>query len=181
MIKNFTTSLAFTLTALIVAGCGAGSLLQTGSISKQPAAAAAAPKQATPIDRALYVAATSARAHKCGFYFDPAALRTNFLAAEAGRGTAGDLLTKAGQSYDYTALKVASSIKESDAYCTNARTASIKTSLQNALAGNFDPPVKKVVAQSSGLADLFETDSAGPEKFNKDKIYDPVLNDDERY
>lgn len=179
MIKTITTSFALTLAALSVTGCGAGSLLKTGSVSAQPVAAA--PKPATSIDRALHVAATSARAQKCGFYFDAATLRTSFLAAETARGTTGDVITKAGQSYDYTALKVASTIKQTETYCTKARTASIKTSLQGALAGNFEPPVKKVVAQSSGLANLFETDSAGPEKFNRDKIFDPVLNDDPRY
>ena len=120
----------------------------------------------------MHVAATSARAHKCGFYFDAPALRTNFLTAETTRGTAGDAVTKAGQSYDYTALKVAASIKDSAVYCTKARTASVKKSLQGALAGNFEPPVKKAATTSGGLANLLEADST-PKAFDPEEIFDP--------
>ncbi|MFY0615655.1 MAG: hypothetical protein JXQ99_29270 [Hyphomicrobiaceae bacterium] len=179
MIKCIATSSALVFAALSTAGCGAGSLLKTGSVATKPVAAT--PKPATSIDRALHVASTSARAQKCGFYFDAPALRTSFLTAEAARGTAVEVLSKTSQSYDYTALKVASAIKQSETYCTKARTASIKTSLQGALAGNYDPPVKNAVAQSSGLADLLETDNAGPEKFDRDSIYDPVLNEKKSY
>lgn len=174
MTKNVLTWPALALATLGLAACNAGSLLKTGSLTTAPAPVA--PKPTTAIDRALHVAATSARAHKCGFYFDAAALRGNFLTAEGARGTAGEALTKAGQSYDYTALKVAASIKDSEAYCSKARTASIKKSLQVTLAGNFEPPVKKVAATSGGLAGLLESDSA-PEAFDRGAIYDPVFND----
>ena len=162
MIK-FCLNIGLISATLAVAACNAGPLLKTGSLTAKPTPAA--PKPATSVDRALHVAATSIRAQRCGFYFDPAGLRTNFLAAEAARGTAGADLTKTGQSYDYTVKSIASKITNSEAYCTKERTASIKTSLQAALAGNFEPPVKKVVAQQGGLFDVFEADDV-PKKFD---------------
>lgn len=181
MNRSFAYAFAMSLAAVGLAGCNAGSLLQTGSVKPTATAATAQPQPATPIDRALHVASTSARAHKCGFYFDAPALRQSFLAAEAARGTDGALLTKAGQSYDYTALKVAASIKETEAYCSNDRTASIKNSLQKMLAGNFEPPVKKPVAASGGLASILESDVARPEKFDPETIYDPAMSGRRRY
>lgn len=178
MIKSTLLSLASVGAVLALAGCNAGPLLKTGSL--KPSTVAATPKPSTPIDRALHVAATSARAQKCGFYFDATALRTNFLAAEAALTSAPADLTKISQSYDYTAIKVAQSIKNSESYCDKARTAAIKTSLQAALAGNYEPPAKKAEkAASGGLGNFFESDST-PEKFDKDNIYDPILNPKKR-
>lgn len=170
-------SISIAAVALILSGCNAGPLLKTGALKPTPVADA--PKPSTPIDRALHIAATSARAHRCGFYFDGAALRTNFLAAEAALAPAPADLTKIGQSYDYTALKVAQSIKNSEAYCNEARTAAIKKSLQSALAGNYEAPAKETKKASGGLGDFFDVDSA-PEKFDKDNIYDPILNPKKR-
>ena len=134
---------------MALTACNAGPLLKTGSLTSAPVAAV--PKPSTPVDRALHVAATSARAHKCGFYFDASALRTNFLAAEAALAPPAAELNKIGQSYDYTALKIAQSIKSTEKYCSKTRTASIKKSLQAALAGNFEPPPKKVTKKSTGV------------------------------
>lgn len=170
MTRHIFTSLVLTLVACGLAACNAGSLLTTGSLTGKKAAPAA-PKPATPIDRALHVAATSARAYRCGFYFDRAALRTNFLTAETTRGTPLETVTKAGQSYQFTETRVAASIKDSATYCTKVRTTSIKKNLQQALAGNFEPPVKKAVAQQ-GIASLLEQDSA-PKPFNKEAVFDP--------
>jgi hypothetical protein len=174
MIRIAFDSFALAITALALTACNAGPLLKTGSLTSAPVAAA--PKPSTPVDRALHVAATSARAHKCGFYFNAPALRTNFLAAEAALAPASSELTKIGQSYDFTALKITQSIKSSEAYCSKSRTASIKKSLQAALAGNFEPPPKKVAKTASGgLGSLLDSDAA-PEKFDKDHIFDPILN-----
>ena len=81
-------ALAIASLSLVLAACNAAPLLQTGSLA--PTAAEAPPKPATSVDRALSVAATSARAQKCGYYFDPNGLRANFLAAETQRGTTPD-------------------------------------------------------------------------------------------
>jgi len=161
------------LATLGLAACNAGPLLKTGSLTAKPAAA---PKPVTSVDRALHFGATSARAQKCGFYFDPATLRTNFLAAEAARGIAADSLAQTGQTYDFTVKKIAASIKEPGTYCTTARTASVKKSLTAALAGNFEPPVKKVAKDTSGFWSDLTDDDGTEKKWNPNEIYDPVLN-----
>ena len=162
--------------ALIVAGCSGLPSLTTGSVAKP---AAALPKPSTPIDRALHVAATSARAQKCGYFFDPAKMRTNFIAAETVRGATPDVLAKLTQSYDFTVKRVSASIKDSSSFCSKDKTAGIKTSLQRALAGDFEPPVKKKteVAGGGGLFGDFE---APLEKkvFNPGHVYDPLLEED---
>jgi len=163
------------LLSLTLAACNAGPLLKTGSLSTTPAA----PKPVSATERALHVGATSARAQKCGFYFDPDALRTNFLAAEAARGTPPDALAQTERSYVYTTKSIALKIPNAEVYCTAARTEKIKTSLQAALAGNFDPPVKKVVAatDNGGLLGLFDGDGEPEKKWDPNTIYDPILND----
>jgi len=163
---------------LALAACNAGPLLKTGSLAAAPQPAAAKPASAS--DRALHVGATSARAVKCGFHFDPAAMQANFLAAEAARGTPPDVLAQTERTYVYTTKSIALKIPDAEAYCTKARSARIKTSLQAALAGNYEPPVEQKVAaknKGGGVLGLFETDDAGPEKWDPNTIYDPILND----
>lgn len=175
---------SLTAVGLALAACNAapllqpGSLIQTGSLTKPQAAVV--PKVTTPTDRALYVAATAARAQKCGFYFDPAALRNNFLAAETARGTPPNAITRTGQSYDYTAKSISAKITKPETYCSKARTTVIKASLQNALAGNYEPPVKKKVVDNNdgGLFGLFENVETKKTVFNPDHIYDPQLHEE---
>lgn len=164
--------------SLVFAACNAGPLLQTGSLSAAtPVAAPATPKIASPVDRALHMGATSARAQKCGFYFDAAALRTNFLAAEAARGTPADGLAKTGQSFDFTTRSVASKITDSESYCTKDRTAVIKAALQKALAGDYEPPVETAANSGSNGALSWLEGDAKSNKFNPNEIYDPLLNE----
>jgi hypothetical protein len=158
-----------------LAACNAGPLLKTGSLA--PAKAAAPPQPPGPVERALHVASTSVRAQKCGFYFDSVALRTNFLAAEAARGAAPDVLAKTGQSYDFTETTIGTKITDPEKYCNTSRTATVKTSLQSVLAGNYDPPVEAVKPQSGGVGSWFETYDAGKTVFNPDHIYDPLMNE----
>ncbi len=165
------------LAAVVLAACNAGPMLTTGSLlpSTKPAAPAA-PQPAGPIDRAVLFGATSAQAQKCGYYFDPGAFRTNYLAAEAGRGTPPEMLAKSQTVYDYTVRIAAAKIQNSETYCTKDRTAAIKKLLTQGLAGNFEAPPKKI-ERSAGLFDFFDVDTR-PEKFNPDHIYDPVLNEE---
>jgi hypothetical protein len=86
-------------TAGLASGCGSGTGLLTGSTS----AAADAPATLNnddPAARPIAVAWTSARAQRCGFYFDPAKLRTSYLAYES-RQPSGDI-AKAEKTYDST-------------------------------------------------------------------------------
>ncbi len=162
--------------SLALGACNAGPLLQTGSLS--PAATTAAPKVATPMDRTLHIAATSARAQKCGYFFDPNALRANFLAAEAQRGTPPETVAQLGQSYDFTNRTVAGKIADSESYCASeGRTSQIKTSLQQALAGNFEVPPPKKEEDQGGLFAGFEARDTSADTFNPDHIYDPLLNE----
>lgn len=174
--KNTCLPLLLATASLSLAACNAGPLLQTGSLTAQPADAA--PKPATPLDRALNAAATSARAQKCGYFFDPAALRANFLAAETQRGTAEPELTKVSQAYDYTHRTVAGKIANNDDYCaSDERTAGIKTSLNRLLAGNFEAPAPEKKQESGGLFASFDLEDNRQEVFNPDHIYDPLLNE----
>lgn len=172
------TRLSLIVATLSFAGCNAAPLLQTGSLSAITAATPAAPKVVTPVDRAFHVAATSARAEKCGFFFDPVSLRTNYLAAEGQRGTPPDMLAKAEQSYDYTAKSVAAKITDSEQYCTTNQTTVIKAALQSTLTGNFDPPAEKPPEPDSGIfGNLMDGGSATETRFNPNEIYDPLLNE----
>jgi len=171
-----TAALLVAAISLALAACNAGPLLQTGSLS--PAATNAAPKVASPMDRTLHVAATSARAQKCGYFFDPNALRANFLAAEAQRGTPPETLAKLGPAYDYTNRTVAGRIADSQSYCAGtSRTAEIKGSLQQALAGNFEAPASKKQDSSGGIFAGLESPDTGPTTFDPNHIYDPLLNE----
>ena len=107
-------------------------------------------------------------------------MQANFLAAEAARGTPPDVLVQTERSYVYTTKSIALKIPDPEAYCTTARSAKIKTSLQAALAGNYEPPVKQQVVtknKGGGILGVFEADETGPEKWDPNTIYDPVLND----
>jgi hypothetical protein len=169
-------ALACASLSVALAACNAGPLLQTGSLS--PAATDAPPKQVTSIDRALHVAATSARAQKCGYYFDPNGLRANFLTAETQRGTGPEDLVKVTQSYDYTHRTISGKIANSAEYCASeARTDTIKSSLNKVLAGDFEPPPPKKEDTGGGLFAMFESDASENEVFNRDHIYDPLLNE----
>jgi hypothetical protein len=173
---RFLGAFACTSLSLVLAACNAGPLLQTGSLS--PAAADAPPKQVTSVDRALHVAATSARAQKCGYYFDPNGLRANFLTAETQRGTGPGDLAKVTQAYDYTHRTISGKIANSAEYCgSEARTDSIKSSLNKVLAGDFEPPPPKKADPGGGLFAMFESDASDNEVFNRDHIYDPLLNE----
>ena len=163
-------------TSLALAACNAGPLLQTGSLTPKPADAA--PKPATALDRALHAAATAARAQKCGYFFDPGALRTNFLTAEAQRGTPQPELAKITEAYDYTHRTISGKIANSEEYCASEeRTTGIKSSLNQLLAGNFEPPQAKKKEEAGGLFASFDLEDNRQEVFNPGHIYDPLLNE----
>lgn len=144
--------------SLALAGCSSGtSGLTTGSLL--PAAAKPAPVDPT-VDRAIQVGATSARASKCGYNFDPLKLKANYMAYEAGQ-PGGDT-GKIEKTYETTRTTVASKITDSSEYCTEDQTAKIKGDLTRHLAGDFNPPPKKAEAT---LADVLAS--------KDEKPYDP--------
>lgn len=118
-------------------GCGASlPSLTTGSLFGGSNAAPVV--QNDPVSRAMEVGATSARAIKCGYNFDPSKLRTQFLAAETAANP--DDAGKLGQVYDTTFNGVSKAIASQGAeYCTAAKTSRIKEALTRHLAGDYTP------------------------------------------
>ncbi|MEL6299989.1 MAG: hypothetical protein AAFQ45_15620 [Pseudomonadota bacterium] len=161
--------------AVMLGACSntATNLLSTGSITgSQPQQAAATPKVATPVDRALQVAATSARAQKCGYFFDPAQLRAAYLQAETARGTPVAQMANVTNSYDFTAVKVAKAIAGNQAYCSPARTKTIKTSLSRYLSGDFEAVIKPTEKES--MFGWLESDAPeGREVLDPEAVFDP--------
>src|SRR5690606_36907089 len=116
-------------------------------------AAPAAPPS-DPTSRALQVAATSARATHCGFYFDPARLKASFIAAEMGQGAGPEQLQKIEREYEYVHASVSEKIAEQTGYCDELRTQEIKRDPNRHLAGDFTPAPKKEEPQQGLFAGL---------------------------
>jgi len=162
---------------LVLASCGdsAKKLLSTGSIfgdSKVKPAALTAAKP-DPLARPVQVGWVSARATKCGFYFDPAKLKQQYLAAEAATGMPLDQLRKLDLTYEYSRKSTALKIAGVDGYCTDARTKAIRTDLQRHLAGDFTPTPRPKKPKDSGTNWLFDLGDSAPEKFDTEAILHP--------
>mgnify|MGYP001267625153 CR=1 FL=1 len=150
---------ALLLTAC-VGGCGSMPSLTTGSLfgggGDKKAADAAPPKPAAPADTAMnrgfQVGLVSARAVKCGFNFDPARVKGNWLAAEAKAGTPVDEIGKAEKVYNVGFSGVAKAVAGNANYCTARKTKEIKEDLGLLLAGNFSPqPFRPKEEEEEGL------------------------------
>jgi hypothetical protein len=129
--------------ALALGACSSGNALTTGTLlGSNSQKAAAPPPPETPTDRALHVATTSARATRCGYVFDPAAVRQSYLAFESQQAGAADQAAKAQQSYDFTLTKVSTAIAGVGDYCSEDMTAAIKRDLTQVLAGNYASPTR---------------------------------------
>jgi hypothetical protein len=92
-----------------------------------------------PLARPIQVAWTSARASHCGFMFDPAKLKADYLADETRRGVSPDQLAKLAQAYDYTHDSVTETISADPAYCNKERTDAIRADLKHYLGGDYSP------------------------------------------
>ncbi len=121
--------------AAIAAGCSGGASLITGSTASATEVPGAVPPE-SPLARPTAVAWTSARAEKCGFYFDSTKLRANYLAYEAKQSTP-DQLTKAQQAYDSTFKMIGQRVAANPDYCSDRKSAEIKAELTRHLAGDF--------------------------------------------
>lgn len=174
MIRFVTIGLA--ASAVVTGGCSqsASELLNTGSITEQNQTEG--PVAITPADRALHVAATSARAQKCGYYFDPEQLKTAYLGFEASNGLPADQVVGVEKLFDFTKSKIAAQIANDASYCSSERTNTIKAELTRYLAGDYAPPPKKKEAESGGW---FDSDvPQGKEKINPrwyEKGADPII------
>ncbi len=175
-------SLTAAIAALSLAGCSnSGGGVSTASIlDGAPSGATgevAAIKNGDPNARPVQVAWTAARAQRCGFAFDPAKLKGNFLAAEARGGALQPQLAGAEKAYDQTFTKISAQIKGEADYCTDKKTAGIKADLQRHLAGDFTPNLpnsdtKKVAASGSIFDGLISDEPA--EKFDSKTFWDDI-------
>ena len=133
-----------------LAACSGGSGLSTASIlgggSNAGAATAAspAPPPSTPTSRAFNIGMVTARATKCGYNFDPAKLKANYLAYERALSASADM-TQIERTYDVSFNGVAKAVASESDYCSPEKTKTIKADLARHLAGDYTPsaPPKK--------------------------------------
>jgi hypothetical protein len=162
---KFLGSAGLLLATALNAGCGnSASGLTTGAATDAPAV-----KAEDPMARPVQVAWTSARATRCGFYFDAAKLRTNYLAYEARQGAAGEQLSKIEKTYDSTLKTISSRIAGEADYCSDKKGADIKADLQRHLAGDFTPNLPK--AKEVATCGFFGCKSSSDEKFDSGKFW----------
>lgn len=141
--------------ALALGGCSSNPLT-TGSLfgGSNAAAPVAAPQvQNDPVSRAMQVGTTAARAQKCGFYFDPVKLRTQFLAAESAQSPDTATLDKVAQVYDTSYRGLSRAVSgQGEGYCSGGKVAQIKDALTRHLAGDYTPsPPAPPPPQDEGL------------------------------
>jgi hypothetical protein len=125
----------------------------------------------SPLARPMAVAWTSARAQRCGFYFDAAKLRASYLAYEA-KQTSGDGLSKAEKAYDTTFKTTRDRVSSEQDYCTEAKSAAIKTDLQRHLAGDYSPRLPAAKKQES--CGFFGCTPVYSDPLNEKKLWDDL-------
>jgi len=163
----------------LLAGCGSGGSdpqagLSTASILGEAPAAASGDTpgitRADPLARPVQVAWTSARAQKCGFNFDPAKLRANYLTWEQASGSDAARMANVTKSYDMTVDKIKATIGNADVYCTDKKSAQIKADLTRHLAGNFEPnfPEEKKTSGFGAWGDTTKQDRFDPKTIWQD-------------
>jgi hypothetical protein len=125
------------------AGCGNSASgsggVTTASTAGLPGDAPGALNNADPSTRPVAVAWTSARAKRCGFYFDPAKLKINYLNYERTQGASGEQLAAIEKSYDASYKTNSDRLAGDAAYCTDRKGLDIKADLQRHLAGDYTP------------------------------------------
>jgi hypothetical protein len=153
---------------LALTGCSGGSSgLTTGSLF---GSSEAKPVTDERTERALQVAATSARATKCGYNFDPAKLRQAYLTYETAQGATPEQLAKVERAYDYTRTSISEKIGKAEDFCSEEKTKIIKADLTRHLTGDFSAPKKTEVAVPSG----WWTNPSNAEPLDREKIFDPL-------
>lgn len=139
------------LVALTLGACSGATELTTGSLfgSGAKPAAPAGPVNDPPM-RAFEVGTVSARAIKCGFNFDPAKLKTNYLAYERTLSSTADL-ANIEKIYDTSFNGVAKAVEGENDYCTTEKTKTIKAALARHLAGDYTPSPQQKKPEEEGL------------------------------
>jgi hypothetical protein len=163
----------FVTTTVLHAGCSNSSAgLITGSSNLLPSDAPSptAMGNDNPMARPVSVAWTAARAKRCAFFFDPAKLRSNYLAYEARQGAAGDQYAKIVNTYDTTFTVTWSKVVAEADYCTDRKGLEIKADLERYLLGDYTPnlPKPKPIASCG----FWGCTSSQDEKFSDRKFWD---------
>ncbi len=146
------------------ASCGCTntpSILSTGSLSPAASQSSANDPQSS---RLRQVAATSARAKRCGFNFDPARLKTSYLDYELRQGATTEELSSIAQRYDTTLMSKSKEVVAMLNYCSDRVTALIRTALERHVAGDFTPTTGQ-------LPTLVADSPAAEEPWNSKEIW----------
>lgn len=141
-IRTHAAYAALAIAAAMLAGPLSGCGTVDSLTSKDPEQAARNVALDDPLARPTQVAWTSARASHCGFVFNPAQLRANYLAAEQLAGNAPEQMEKIERAYDYTLQSITATIKDDLRYCNKERTAAIRVDLNRYLAGDYTPSAR---------------------------------------
>jgi hypothetical protein len=165
--------------SLVLGGCsGAGSSqsnLSTASILGEapPAASGTSPgiTKEDPMARPVQVAWTSARAQRCGFNFDQAKLKANYIASEQRAGADTGRLGAIEKTYDTTVAKIKATIPQSDVYCTDKQSAVIKADLTRHLSGNYEPNFPDDKKNAEGGLFTKAADSTTYDRFDPKTIW----------
>lgn len=169
MASRFTRALTIA-TLLGLSACSSDSAgLSTGSLFGGGQSKAPTDERT---ERAILAGATSARAARCGYNFDPARQRQAYVAYETAQGGTPDAIAKAEKTFDYTRTSLAGTIAKQEDFCSDAKTKEIKETLTKQLAGDFSAPAKKPEVQvSSGW---FGGSSSSAQPMDREKIFDPI-------
>lgn len=152
--------------AIVLSACSSG----TSGISTGSLLSGKAKQTDMPTERAMQVAATSARASQCGYNFDPAKLKASYLAFETAQGANPDQMGKLDKTFEYTRGSVAKRMADPDEYCNDEQTAKIKSDLTRHMAGDFSLTQR---AETSLLDSLKGGSSNQP--WDKQKAFCPNL------
>ncbi len=138
------------LLAMTLAGCSGASGITTGSLFGSEDKPAPTTPVNDPSMRAFQVATVSARAIKCGFNFDPAKLKTNYLAYERTLSATADI-SQIEKAYDLSFNGVAKAVAGQSDYCSAAKTKTIKADLARHLAGDYTPSALPKKQEEEGM------------------------------
>lgn len=121
--------------------------------------------------RPVQVAWTAARAEKCGFNFNAAKLKADYMAFEQRSGADAGRMGQIDKTYDMTVAKIKGTIGAADTYCTDKTSGLIKADLQRHLSGNYEPnfPEDKKVAEGNFFSKT--SDQTKHESFNQDTFW----------
>jgi hypothetical protein len=164
------------LVATALTGCSAASSLTTGSILGGPSKPTGVDPGSVndPTNRAFQVGTVSAKAIKCGFNFDPAKLKNNYLTYERTLAPGTDL-SKVERIYDVSFNGVAKAVAGEADYCSDEKTKAIKADLTRHLAGDYTPTMRpKETANDDGVfGNLFSGD-AGASYDERKRVEDAI-------